>query len=100
MTDAQVESLHSAIRCPVLVILGENGYPMDPTRVERIHTHYYHSSSSTSSSTSHSNDNNNNKTKEGDEEQLRVVTLPGSHHLHADPATADRVVECITKFVL
>ena len=72
MTDQQVLAIQSAIQCPVLVILGDEGMPALPKMLQVC------------------------------QDSLRpakAVTLPGSHHLHADPETAGAVCETVLDFL-
>jgi len=73
MSNEQVAALQRDVQCPVLVVLGKNGFPFDDEWLDRM------------------------------QENLRpqtVVKLPGSHHLHADPETADAVTETVKQFLL
>jgi len=72
MTDEQVEGLYRDVTCPVCLLLAENGWPVDETR------------------------------KEAAAKKLQPTvfkTLPGSHHFHADPDTADAVAKEVKAFL-
>jgi hypothetical protein len=71
-TIEQVEAVYYDIQCPTAVILAQSGWPFDPEQKQRTI------------------------------ELLQPVvceTLPGSHHFHADPDTADAVSDTVIKFV-
>ena len=71
-TNEQVEVLYRDVQCPTCVLLGENGWPIEQERRSQV------------------------------QEVLQPTvfeTLPGSHHLHADPDTADRVATEIVNFL-
>lgn len=71
-TMEQLEALYKDIQCPTCVLLGQDGWPVQDNRREQV------------------------------QQVLNPVifeTLPGSHHLHMDPDTADRVVNEIVSFV-
>jgi hypothetical protein len=71
-TPEQVEAIYQAIQCPVALLLAIDGWPFDAERHARTLT------------------------------LLRPVvthTLPGSHHFHADPDTADAVVQAVAAFL-
>ena len=73
LTDDQMQSVYESLQSNrVLVVLGETGYPMDPTRVARVRETL---------------------------QPTQVITLPGSHHLHADPDTAPAVVNVVYDFI-
>ena len=68
----QLEELYRDIKCPTAVLLGQDGWPVDKESKMRV------------------------------EEFLKPVvlkTLPGSHHLHADPDAADAVINEIVSFL-
>jgi pimeloyl-ACP methyl ester carboxylesterase len=72
LTDDQVDSIYRDIQCPTCILLGSTGWPVDEQQKRRL------------------------------QEQLRNVvikTLPGSHHLHMDPDTAEAVVQEIVAFL-
>jgi hypothetical protein len=71
-TNEQVEAIYQDIKCPVALLLATDGWPFDSVRHERTI------------------------------ELLRptmLQTLPGSHHFHADPETADAVVAAVANFL-
>lgn len=71
-TQEQVEAMYQAIQCPVALLLAEDGWPCDPERHQRTI------------------------------DMLRPAathTLPGSHHFHADPDTAEAVVAAVAQFL-
>ena len=70
MTPEQVSSVRKDVRCPVLVVLGSTGLP-----------------------------GLQGDANDGTTPSWRVVNLPGSHHPHADPETADAVSEAVLSFV-
>ena len=71
-TVEQTEALYQDIQCPTALLLAEKGWPFDAERHQRTL------------------------------DLLQPVlhkTLPGSHHFHADPDTADAVVDEVAKFL-
>eukprot|EP00545_Synedropsis_sp_CCMP1620_P000890 CAMPEP_0119006482 /NCGR_PEP_ID=MMETSP1176-20130426/2317_1 /TAXON_ID=265551 /ORGANISM="Synedropsis recta cf, Strain CCMP1620" /LENGTH=305 /DNA_ID=CAMNT_0006958395 /DNA_START=66 /DNA_END=979 /DNA_ORIENTATION=- len=64
MTTEQVEAMQVAVQCPTYLMLAEDGWPYDADMLE--------------------------STKER-LQPTRFDVLPGSHHFHADPDTADAV---------
>ncbi len=71
MTQEQIQSILEAVECPVCILAAEDGYPFEKDRIERMVTAL--------------------------NPEIHKI-LPGSHHLHADPDTADAVVEAIYEF--
>lgn len=72
MTPGQVAALEEAVQCPTLLLLANDGWPIDADRLERV------------------------------KERLKPVAchiLPGSHHFHADPDTADEVARHVQQFL-
>ena len=72
-TDEQVEALYEDIQCPTALLLSVDGWPFDETKHQRAL------------------------------DILKPVvfkTLAGSHHFHADPDTADAVVDEVASFLL
>lgn len=72
MTHDQVASLQRAIQCPTCLLLAEDGWPFDAQRLE------------------------DTKERLG---LTRFATLPGSHHFHADPETANEVAQQVLDFM-
>lgn len=73
MTQEQILAILEQVECPVCLLAAEDGYPFDPDRIERV--------ISTLNNPVHK-------------------ILPGSHHLHADPDSADAVVDEICDFLV
>ena len=71
MTQEQILAILEQVDCPVCLLAAEDGYPFDQDRIERV--------VSTLNNPVHK-------------------ILSGSHHLHADPDTADAVVDEICDF--
>ena len=71
MTKEQIQSIMEAVECPVCILDAKDGYPFAQDRIDR--------------------------TIQTLEPQTYKV-LPGSHHLHADPDTADAVVDAVHEF--
>ncbi len=71
LTQEQILAILGQVKCPVCLLAAEDGYPFDADRIERV--------VSTLNNPVHK-------------------LLPGSHHLHADPDTADAVVDVICEF--
>jgi pimeloyl-ACP methyl ester carboxylesterase len=72
MTPEQVDALQEAVQCPTQLLLAHDGWPFDDDRLE---------------STKH---------------RLQPASfhiLPGSHHFHADPDTADAVAHHVNDFL-
>lgn len=72
-TDEQVEALYEDVQCPTQLLLSVDGWPFCKDRHQRAL------------------------------DILKPVvhkTLPGSHHFHADPDTADQVVDEVAAFLL
>jgi pimeloyl-ACP methyl ester carboxylesterase len=70
-TNDQVEAIYQDIQCPTALILAESGWPFDAKRRQRTL----------------------------DLLQPTVYqTLPGSHHFHADPETAEAVSQSVIEF--
>jgi len=72
MTPSQVESLQRSVQCPTALLLAEDGWPFD----EQMLT----------------------PTRQRLQPKLFDI-LPGSHHFHADPNTADSVARSVIKFL-
>jgi pimeloyl-ACP methyl ester carboxylesterase len=71
-TPEENDGLYEDVQCPTCVLLGEDGWPLGEKRLQRAR------------------------------ELLQPAVfevLPGSHHLHADPNTADRVAEAVLEFL-
>lgn len=71
-TNEQVEALYEDVQCPTALLLSVDGWPFEPDRHQRVL------------------------------DILKPVvhkTLPGSHHFHADPDTAQPVVEEVAAFL-
>jgi len=71
-TDEQLHVLYTDVQCPTCVLLGKDGWPIEEKQKAQV------------------------------QETLKPIvfeTLPGSHHLHTDPDTADRVVTEIVNFL-
>jgi hypothetical protein len=71
-TNEQVEAIYTDIQCPVALLLAKHGWPFDSVRHQR--------------------------TLELLQPTL-IEALPGSHHFHADPDTADAVVNAVAHFL-
>jgi len=71
-TIEQTEALYKDIQCPTALLLAENGWPFDAERHQRTLDLL---------------------------QPVLFKTLPGSHHFHADPDTADAVVDEVAKFL-
>jgi hypothetical protein len=73
MTDEQIfEGLYKDIQCPVCLLLAKAGWPFDERRKEAVL------------------------------EKLQptvFTTLPGSHHFHADPESANVVAQHVQAFL-
>jgi hypothetical protein len=72
LTHEQVEALYEDIQCPTALLLSVDGWPFEETKHQRAL------------------------------EILKPVvqkTLPGSHHFHADPDTAEEVVAEVAAFL-
>jgi hypothetical protein len=78
-TVEQVQSIYTNLQhCPVLLVLAQDGMPLDQrTNEERTVQEQWLQQSN-----------------------VRHVTLPGSHHFHADPETADAVVRNVANFLV
>jgi pimeloyl-ACP methyl ester carboxylesterase len=72
MTWHQVEGIFDAVECQVCILLAENGWPFDPSQTERIKELLTPS---------------------------HFQILPGSHYFHADPGTAEAVVQAVSQFL-
>jgi pimeloyl-ACP methyl ester carboxylesterase len=72
MTWHQVEGIFDAVDSQVCILLAENGWPFDPSKIER--------------------------TKEL-LAPSHFQILPGSHYFHADPGTAEAVAEAVLQFL-
>ena len=71
MTQEQIQSILEAVECPVCILAAEDGYPFEKDRIDRVLTAL--------------------------NPEIHKI-LPGSHHFHADPDTADALVEAIYEF--
>ena len=72
MTPLQVATLQKAVQCPICLLLAEDGWPIDADMLDAI------------------------------KDRLQPTSfhiLPGSHHFHADPDTADAVAHHIEEFL-
>jgi pimeloyl-ACP methyl ester carboxylesterase len=72
MTPEQVDAVYEDIQCPTALILAQDGWPFSPERMQ------------------------------ASLDRLRPVlykTLPGSHHFHADPETAESVAKKVVSFL-
>lgn len=72
MTPVQVASLHEAVQCPTCLLLAEDGWPFDSERLEAVKQRL---------------------------QPTKFEILPGSHHFHADPDTADNVAMHVKEFL-
>lgn len=73
-TVEQVEAMYTNIQCPIALILAEEGWPM-------------------------SNDKQQSTMIQEYIQPKVFLTLPGSHHFHADPDTAEAVVDAVVQFL-
>lgn len=71
LTAEQIQSILETVECPVCILAGKDGYPFAQDRIDRVVA-----------------------ALEPDVHEI----LPGSHHLHADPDTADAVVDVVYDF--
>ena len=71
MTQEQIQSILEAVECPVCILAAEDGYPFEKDRIDRVVTAL--------------------------NPEIHKI-LPGSHHFHADPDTADAVAEAVYEF--
>lgn len=71
LTVEQIQSILEGVECPVCIIAAEDGYPFAKDRIDRVIAAL---------------------------EPQTYQILPGSHHLHADPDTADAVVDVVCDF--
>jgi pimeloyl-ACP methyl ester carboxylesterase len=71
LTSEQVQSILDKVDCPVCLLAAQDGYPFARDRIDRV--------------------------LEALKPQIYEV-LPGSHHLHADPESADAVVDQVYEF--
>ena len=71
LTAEQIESIMKGVECPVCILAAEDGYPFAQERIDRA--------------------------IENLKPEIYKI-LPGSHHLHADPDTADALVDAIYDF--
>jgi len=71
-TDAQLDSFQQSVQCPTALFLAKEGWPFDQKRLD--------------------------STKQRLQPK-QLIVLPGSHHFHADPTTADAVAEHIIQFL-
>jgi hypothetical protein len=73
-TDEQVEAIYTNIQCPIALLLAQDGWPMSHAKKQETMIQEYI--------------------------QPKVfMTLPGSHHFHADPDTAEAVVAAVVNFL-
>jgi hypothetical protein len=73
-TEEQVEAIYTNIQCPIALVLAQDGWPMSNAKKQ--------------------------ETMIQDNIQPKVfITLPGSHHFHSDPDTAEAVVEVVVNFL-
>jgi hypothetical protein len=78
-TVEQVESIYTNLQhCPVLLVLAQDGWPLDQR----------------------TNEERTVQQQLLQQSNVRHVTLPGSHHFHADPETADAVVRNVANFII
>lgn len=71
-TEEQVEAIYTNIQCPIALVLAQDGLP------------------------------NAKKQETMIQETIQpkvFITLPGSHHFHSDPDTAEAVVEVVVNFL-
>jgi len=73
LTAEQIQSILEGVECPVCILAAQDGYPFAQDRIDR--------------------------TIEALDPEIYEI-LPGSHHLHADPDTADAVVDRVYDFFL
>lgn len=71
LTAEQIQSILEGVECPVCILAAQDGYPFAQDRIDR--------------------------TIEALDPEIYEI-LPGSHHLHADPDTADAVVDRVYDF--
>ena len=71
-TEEQIGIISRDVQCPTCVLLGVDGWPIEDKRKSQLQENLHPSV---------------------------FVTLPGSHHLHADPDTADAVTSEIVSFL-
>ena len=74
-TVEQVQAMYRDIQCPVALLLAQDGWPLSPEKKQR-----------------------ETEIQEHLKPQV-FVTLPGSHHFHSDPDTAEAVVETVANFL-
>lgn len=73
-TEEQVEAIYTNIQCPIALLLAQDGWPMSNAKKQ--------------------------ETMIQETIQPKVFkTLPGSHHFHSDPDTAEAVVEVVVNFL-
>lgn len=72
MTPSQVQALQSSVQCPTCLLLAKDGWPFDEERLEGT---------------------------KGRLKPQQFAKLPGSHHFHADPDSAQAVAEHVLQFL-
>lgn len=73
MTPTQVEVLQESVQCPICLLLAEDGWPFDADRLDSTKQRL---------------------------QPTKFEILPGSHHFHADPDTADAVAQHVKDFLM
>jgi pimeloyl-ACP methyl ester carboxylesterase len=74
LSEAQQCAYIRRIRCPVLWVAGDRGWPFDAAKIERIRAQFAPG-------------------------LLREVAVAGSHHLHAEPESCDAVAQHVAQFL-
>ena len=74
-TEEQVQAIYTNIQCPIALLLAQDGWPMSKSAQQQ-------------------------ETMLQEYIQPKVfTTLPGSHHFHSDPDTAEAVVDAVVNFL-